>query len=226
MKTQFHPKEFQGMMYNPDKVPEETDILKLMIFLYICGRVVRIDPLMKEETRTPFPTTFCSGLQKTGKMKEIKLTKGFTTQVDDWNYDWLNKWKWQVAESGNTLRAKTTIIKNGKKTSVYMHRLILNAKKGDEIDHRDTYGLNNQEFNLRFTSRSGNRANTVKKTGCYSTYKGVAWNRRANKWIAQLTHNYKHINLGYFKTEIEAACAYDAKAKELFGEFANLNFKG
>jgi hypothetical protein len=28
MKSQFHPKEFQGMMFNPERVPEDTDILK------------------------------------------------------------------------------------------------------------------------------------------------------------------------------------------------------
>jgi hypothetical protein len=30
--------------------------------------------------------------------------------------------------------------------------------------------------------------------------------------------------IGYFDNEVEAARLYDAKAKELFGEFANLNF--
>ena len=160
-----------------------------------------------------------------GTMKEIKLSQNKIALVDDEDFEYLSQFSWQVAKSGHILRAKRTAWVNGAKVSIYMHREILNAPKGQEIDHHDTNGLNNQRYNLRFTSRSGNRANTVKNKGCYSEYKGVTWNKRAKKWIAQLTFNYCHINMGYFQTEQAAALSYDAKAKELFGVFANLNFK-
>ncbi|KKM22422.1 hypothetical protein LCGC14_1625440, partial [marine sediment metagenome] len=41
---------------------------------------------------------------------------------------------------------------------------------------------------------------------------------------AKITRNAKNYFLGRFDNEIEAAKAYDAKARELFGEFALLNF--
>jgi len=57
-----------------------------------------------------------------------------------------------------------------------------------------------------------------------STYKGVNWHRQHQKWQAQIAKDKKNYHLGYFTSELEAAKAYDAKAKEFFGEFAHLNF--
>ena len=57
-----------------------------------------------------------------------------------------------------------------------------------------------------------------------SIYKGVSFNKTANKWTAQIRYNGQRIHLGYFLFESEAVRAYDRKAKELFGVFAKLNF--
>lgn len=56
-----------------------------------------------------------------------------------------------------------------------------------------------------------------------SKYKGVSWHIIRNKWISHVKHNKKTHHLGYFDIEEDAALAYNQKAKELFGEFANLN---
>ena len=45
------------------------------------------------------------------------------------------------------------------------------------------------------------------------------------KWTAQIKVDGKHIHLGYFQSEKEAAKAYDKAALKYFGEFANPNFK-
>ena len=56
-----------------------------------------------------------------------------------------------------------------------------------------------------------------------SEYKGVTWHKPSKKWHAQIRHNGKHIHIGSFKDEKEAGRAYNAKAKELHGEYAKLN---
>ena len=56
-----------------------------------------------------------------------------------------------------------------------------------------------------------------------SKYKGVSFHKRQNKWQSQIMVNKKHINIGTFYHEIIAALAYNIKAQELFGEYANLN---
>ena len=52
-------------------------------------------------------------------------------------------------------------------------------------------------------------------TGGPSQYRGVCFHRRQNRWMAKITHQRRSITIGYFKTELEAAKAFDRKAKQL-----------
>jgi hypothetical protein len=52
----------------------------------------------------------------------------------------------------------------------------------------------------------------------------VNWNKHAKKFMASICIDGKNKNLGYFDDQVTAAKAYDKKAKELFGEYAYLNF--
>lgn len=94
------------------------------------------------------------------------------------------------------------------------------------IDHIDGNRSNNRISNLRECSRQDNARNRTKgKASTTSRFKGVVCYPKLseNPWRAYITHNRKMISLGYFPTEIEAAQAYDAKAFELFGKFAQPN---
>ena len=143
--------------------------------------------------------------------------------VDDSDYGFLNRFPWSATKNGNVFYAK-----RGHKT--YMHRLIMGLEEGDKklVDHIDGDGLNNQRNNLRLISFGDNIANS-KPYGA-SKYKGVTIAKHGDitYYISQLTHNSKRHYLGCFphtsEGEIEAAKAYDIKAKELRGEFARLNF--
>ena len=162
-------------------------------------------------------------------MKEIQLTQGYVALVDDEDFDYLNQWKWCVKIKSNTIYVVRTIVINykPKKTkTIRMHRLIMLCNIGKIVDHIDHNGLNNQKNNLRFCTTNQNRANSI-KTNKYTTskFKGVTLNKKSNKWISKMTINKKNIHIGCYKDEIDAAMAYDKKAKEIYGEFANLNFK-
>lgn len=116
----------------------------------------------------------------------------------------------------------TTTEKTHKK---YYHRLIMNCPPGKQIDHINHDGLDNRKINLRITDASQNSRNT-RKTFRLTTskFKGVYWDKSRKLWAATIRINYKHKTIGRFKNEIEAAKAYDKKAKELFGEYSCLNF--
>lgn len=158
--------------------------------------------------------------------KEIKLTQGKVAIIDDEDLPKTNHLKWCATKNKHNFYAinSSTVI-SGKRKKIWMHRLVVNAPDGFEVDHLDGNGLNNQKTNLRICTRAENGRNRKKNTSSTSIYKGVYWRKNRNRWQAQIKLNGKDIYIGRFVNEIDAAKAYDHKAKELFGNFAQLNFQ-
>jgi len=161
-------------------------------------------------------------------VKEIKLTKGKSCKVDDDDYDFLNQFGWCCWDDGSGYYYAHRWNPNGK-VAIRMHRMLAAAGPDDFVDHADGDGLNNQRSNLRICTRSQNTVNSPARKGKrYSNYKGVSavWNKNKTKkyWTAQSRKNGDLHHIGCFPDEVSAARAYDKKAKELFGDFARLNF--
>ncbi len=151
---------------------------------------------------------------------EVKLTRGLVTIIDTEDLEFVSRWKWCAQRSGNTDYAHR---KHGK-TTVKLHRALLDAPKGMQVDHINGNGLDNRRSNLRLCTQVENRRNSQKQTGSISEFKGVSKQKGRDKaWTASLYVGNKRY-MRYFFTELEAALAYDAMAKEHFGEFAKLNF--
>lgn len=159
-------------------------------------------------------------------MKEIKMTGGYVAVVDDEDFDIFNKYSWSIMKSGSNIYAKRLENVDGKRVNVMMHRVILSVTdRLIKIDHRNRNGLDNQRKNLRIATPSQNSKN--KKASGKSKYLGVSIKRsqRVNKWVAQIKPSVKdkRIHLGYFKTQRQAAIAYNIAAVKYHKEFANLN---
>jgi len=113
-----------------------------------------------------------------------------------------------------------------KKTSrihvILAKHFIPNPENKKQVDHIDRNKLNNHISNLRWATQGENQANRSNVT---RNYKGIFRKNRCKRkrWIAQIRLNRKAYYLGTFKSEIEAALAYNKKAKEFFGEFAFIN---
>jgi len=152
--------------------------------------------------------------------KLIPLTQDKFAIVDAQDYEWLSKYKWYALKDKRTYYAA----RSSNRKTLRMHREIMRAPKHLLVDHRDHNGLNNRRSNLRICTLAENIRNRRSNRGSTSKYKGVTWFKARNLFQASITFNGRRIHLGYFKSEIDAAKAYDKKAKELFGEFAYLNF--
>lgn len=157
------------------------------------------------------------------------LAHGKVALVDDEDHAGLSAYRWTAvvhrkARGGvKTWYAVRVFRADGRQVTVLMHRLIMGAAEGEEIDHRDSDGLNNQRANLRRCSTAQNAQNMRDRPGS-SSFKGVSWHGGERKWRATIRVAGKQLHLGLYVDEAHAARVYDAAAREHFGEFARPNF--
>lgn len=157
--------------------------------------------------------------------KQIPLSKGLFALVDDADYEWLSQWKWYASThkcGAYAMRHAPNPAKCPRQISIFMHRLILNAPNGYEVDHINHNGLDNRRANLRVVTVAQNQCNRKHEYGS-SRFKGVHWDKVRGQWRAYIWYNKKGIKLGHYPDERAAARAYNEAAKRLFGAFACLN---
>lgn len=141
-------------------------------------------------------------------MKLIKLTQGKFAQVDDEDFEELNKHEWYAHKEGNAFYAVRHPSKKesvgGVPKTVRMHRILINATPGIVTDHRDGNGLNNQKKNLRNANRLG--------------IKGVYWHTAGKKFEVRIQVGGKFIYLGLFSCLEKAKRAHREAELKYFGD--------
>jgi len=161
-------------------------------------------------------------------MATITLTQGQQTTVDEQDLELVSKHKWCALKvaSGSYYATTHVAVAKGKQRRVYLHRLITQAQAGLVVDHIDGNTLNNSRSNLRVCSHAQNLgAFRRQKSKNTSKYRGVYYSPKAKRhWIARLQCKGQYFYAGAHETEVAAAKARDAKALELWGEYADLNF--
>ena len=149
-------------------------------------------------------------------MKEIFLTQGYITIIDDDDYEMVSKYKWYARKCGNILYASRCIKRNGVKTTLPLHCAILGYKQGYIIDHINGNGLDNRKENLRHLTIRQNAQN--RHTEKSSKFPGVFWDSRAKKWRSMIKINGDKKYLGSYADEKEAFNAYCSASLLFAGE--------
>lgn len=153
--------------------------------------------------------------------KQIPLTQGQFSLVDDEDYEFLIQWKWQHNQGRYASRTHREKMGRGVYSEkILMHRIINKTPDGLVTDHINGNKLDNRRSNLRTCTKGQNNCNraSLEKS---SKYKGVSWSKSHKKWRSQIGKSSKTI--GTYDSEIEAALAYNHEAKKIYGDFAYLN---
>jgi hypothetical protein len=155
-----------------------------------------------------------------GTFAMVPLTQGKWTKIDivDWPRASMFMWCSQQTQDGAWYAVGTPY---GKQKPTGLHRFLLDAPDGREVDHWDGNGLNNTRRNLRVCTHVQNMANKAKWTEGPSKFKGVTVS--VDGWFAKISNHGLSIALGVFSSEVEAARVYDEAARQLYGEFSRPN---
>lgn len=152
-------------------------------------------------------------------MKQIPLTKGMVSVVDDEDFEFLSQWKW-CAIHGK--RDKWYAGRGSTNSTVLMHRVILNPGYGLEVDHIDGNSLNNRRENIRLVPHSDNCKNRRASSNNTSGFNGVY--KHPYGWVSTIGVNNQSVYLGLFKEKWLAARVFDKAALHFRGKLAVLNF--
>jgi hypothetical protein len=193
------------------------------------------DDIIRDETDGEFPPRMFNFLHVIDLMEKhakqfawIKTTCGKLIEFDLQDYDLLRNQAIFLDNSRGYLMICINS-KNGKKTMSPVGKILLNGKGKSIVHYKDGNFLNIKRGNIELiTHRLAHQKQQKSKTSNgvlpTSIYKGVSFNKFANKWSASIKVNFKKKHLGYFLTEEEAAKSYNEAAIKNWGkEYSNLN---
>lgn len=146
---------------------------------------------------------------------EIQLNNGYVSLVNDCDLDLINRYTWFVIDDGCNPYACSK--KDGR--HLRMHRLIINAREGETVDHINGNTLDNRRENLRIVSASQNAINRRKRSDNKSGVTGVYFSKAHNRWFACINIDKKKQTIGIFKTMEEAVSTRKEKEKEIYGDY-------
>ena len=141
------------------------------------------------------------------------------TIVDKEDYYRVKDITWCLDSHGYVVSTKN--LGNGKYENLSLHRVIIDAKPGQIVDHIDRDKLNNTRGNLRFATVADNTRNTGLSSRNTTGYKGVS--KIGDRFTANIVCDGVNNFLGTYDSPEDAAKAYNIKAEELFGEYAWFN---
>ena len=137
-----------------------------------------------------------------GRGEQVEAAR---TKIDLEDVEIVKGIKWRTMKNGDRVYAINN--KMG-----LLHRVIMKAGEGNDVDHINHDCLDNRKENLRICSRQENMMNMKGAKGYY-------FYKRDKKWIVRIQANGKNIIVGRFHTEEEAKRARRGAEIMYFGEF-------
>jgi hypothetical protein len=159
-----------------------------------------------------------------GDIGRIPLSKGYVAIIDATDVHLVEGHNWCATCLGKRVYAMRTGRKDGRYQSIRLHRVLLGVTDPDIfVDHCDGDGLNNRRINLRECSNAENMRNRGAQSNNASGFKGVWWDAKRGKWIAELHVLGMRKYAGAFYSMEAAHAAYADAAAKFHGQFARVS---
>ena len=114
-------------------------------------------------------------------MVEIQLRHGYVATIDDEDEARVRQHKWRPLVQGRAVYAIARLPRlRGRQRTLYMHRLIVEAKRRERVEHRDGQGLTSTRANLRVRTPTRRGESVPEDLRC-SKYDGVVWDAEMGK---------------------------------------------
>lgn len=161
-----------------------------------------------------------------GDIAIVPLTLGFRAIIDVSDVPLVDGRNWYALNSPCGHCAVTHVtLEDGKHDRALLHRVVIAAPDEYHVDHINGDRLDNRRCNLRLATNQQNCWNQGLGARNTSGFKGVSWHSRDLLFGAHIRVDGRQKTLGYFPDAEVAARAYDAAAREHYGEFARTNFQ-
>lgn len=148
-------------------------------------------------------------------MKQIPLSSrkhpGLSATVSADDYERLNAYSWHY----NRGYAYRTAYVDGRKTTVRMHREVLNAPSHMEVDHINGDKLDNRRGNLRLVTRAQNQQNQHGARADSGTGIRNVQRRPSGRFSVTVYKDKKAYRFGTYDTVEEATAVARKARKEL-----------
>lgn len=146
----------------------------------------------------------------------------FKVKIDLEDVEKCSQVRWCISRRGRVGQKNTFYASNTEMG--LMHRFIMDAPKGMDVDHIHGDTIDNRKNHLRICERIQNSRNSKHYSNNTSGHKGVSWHEQSGKWIVSIRINWKHKTLGYFLTLEEAVKVREEAEIKYFGEYRRINY--
>lgn len=155
---------------------------------------------------------------------ESKKHGVFDFLIDKEDYERCREYHWSVNKHKSPLNTKKYFYAVHSKMGM-LHRFIMDAPKGKQVDHINGDTLDSRKSNMRICTVSENSMNRHFVSDNTSGKIGVCWNSKipTPKWMAYININGKRTHLGYFTTYDEALKVRLDAEEKYYGEFRASN---
>lgn len=147
----------------------------------------------------------------------ISLSHGGFALVSECDAERVRAYRWYKTTFGYAVSGLSGTRES--RNTLWMHRFVLDAADGLDVDHINHDRLDNRRENLRQCTRAQNLANGRRHRDSTSPYKGVTWRKDISRWTARIMVRGKVHHLGCFDTAEQAHAAYVEAGRALVGEY-------